>query len=103
MVFINRQAKIDLDNIVIGMLEWEKIILTIPQVMNYVDDIVDICYKLDKTTIHVICKYVLHKKFGKFVYRYKRNKNTNWYIIYNVDENNNIFVNKILNNYKTTK
>jgi len=34
MVFISRQAKIDLDNIVIGLLEWEKIELTISEVMQ---------------------------------------------------------------------
>jgi hypothetical protein len=103
MVFINRQAKVDLDNIVIGMLKWTKIILTVPIVMKYVDDIVDICYKLDKIPVHILCKYELHKKYGKFVYNYKRNKKTNWYIIYNKDKNNNVFVNKILNNYITPK
>jgi hypothetical protein len=35
MVFINKQAKTDLDNIVIGLLEWEKVILTVPEVMQY--------------------------------------------------------------------
>jgi len=42
MVFINRQAIIDLDNIVTGLLEWEKVELTVPEVMQYVDDISDI-------------------------------------------------------------
>ena len=44
MVFVSRQAKIDLDIIVIGLLEWEKVELTVPEVMRYVDDISDICY-----------------------------------------------------------
>jgi len=42
MVFITEQAKIDLDNIVIGLLEWDKIELTVDEVMQYVDDIVTI-------------------------------------------------------------
>jgi hypothetical protein len=44
MVFISRQAKTDLEHIVTGLLEWEKVVLTVDEVMRYVDDIVDICY-----------------------------------------------------------
>ena len=34
MVFVNRQAKTDLDNIVVGLLEWKKVELTLPEVMQ---------------------------------------------------------------------
>ena len=101
MVFINKQAKIDLDNIVIGLLEWNKVILTVREVMNYVDDIVDICYQLDNSPYHQKAKYTEHLKYGTYAYPYKRNKNTTWYIIYEIDEEDNIFVNKIINNYLT--
>jgi hypothetical protein len=101
MVFINQQAKIDLDNIVIGLLEWEKITLSVTEVMQYVDDIADICYQLDNFTYHHNAKYDDHLKYGKYSYPYNRNKNTTWYIIYDIDSNNNIFVNKIINNYLT--
>ena len=101
MVFISRQAKIDLDNIVTGLLEWDKITLSVPEVMQYVDDITDICSQLDNSAYHKNAKYNDHLKYGKYFYPYKRNKNTTWYIIYDVDSNNNIFVKKIISNYLT--
>jgi len=101
MVFIDRQAKIDLDNIVIGLLEWNKIVLTVPEVMQYVDDIVNICYQLDGLIHHSKAKYKEHLKYGAYSYPYKRNKNTTWYLIYNIDSFENIFVNKIMSNYLT--
>jgi hypothetical protein len=101
MVFINKQAKVDLDNIVIGLLEWNKISLTISEVMQYVDDIVDICYLLDTAIYHHKAKYITHLKYGAYAYPYKRNKNTTWYIIYNIDSFGNLFVNKIINNHLT--
>ena len=101
MVFINRQARIDLDNIVTGLLEWDKVKLSISEVMQYVDDIADICYQLDGFEYHRHAKYHDHLKYGKYSYPYKRNNNTTWYIIYDTDSNNNIFINKIINNYLT--
>ena len=101
MVFINRQAKIDLDNIVINLLEWQKITLSITEVMQYADDIADICYQLDNSSYHYHAKYKEHLKYGKYSYPYKRNQNTTWYIIYDIDSNNDVFVNKIINNYMT--
>ena len=101
MVFINRQAKVDLDYIVAGLLEWDKIELTVPEVMQYVDDIADVCYELDSLAYHHYAKYENHLKYGAYSYPYKRNKNTTWYIIYNIDSRNNVYVNKIISNYQT--
>ena len=101
MVFINRQAIIDLDNIVIGLLEWEKVELTIPEVMQYVDDISDICYKLENVAYHRPAKYQEHLKYGEYSRSYKRNRSTTWYIIYDIDLFKNIHVNKIISNYLT--
>jgi mRNA-degrading endonuclease YafQ of YafQ-DinJ toxin-antitoxin module len=101
MVFISRQAKIDLDNIVIGLLEWEKIELTVGEVMQYVDDIVTVCYQLDSSFHHHKATYNDHLKHGTYSYPYKRNKQTTWYIIYDVNMQNNILVNKIISKYKT--
>jgi len=101
MVFVSRQAKIDLDNIVIGLLEWEKVELTVPEVMQYVDDISDICYKLDNLSYHQPAKYKEHLKYGEYSRSYKRNRNTTWYIIYDIDLYNHIYVNKIISNYLT--
>jgi hypothetical protein len=101
MVFINRQAKIDLDNIVIGLLEWGKIELTVDEVIQYVDDIVAICYQLDAFVHHHKATYNDHLKYGAYSYPYKRTKQTIWYIIYDINPQNNILVNKIISNYMT--
>jgi len=101
MVFVSQQAKIDLDNIIIGLLEWKKIELTVLEVMQYVDDISDICYNLDNFSYHHPAKYKEHLKYGEFSYSYKRNRNTTWYIIYDIDLYNHIYVNKIISNYIT--
>jgi hypothetical protein len=101
MVFISDQAKIDLDNIVIGLLEWEKVILTVDEVMRYVDDIVDICYHLDAVDYRHRATYEEHLKHGAYVYPYKRNPKTIWYIVYDVDLSGIIFVKKIISNYLT--
>jgi len=101
MVFINSQAKIDLDNIVIGLLEWKKITLGVSEVMQYVDDIADICYQLGNAVYHSKAKYESHLKYGSYSYPYKRNKSTTWYIIYDIDLHRNIYVNKIISNHLT--
>jgi len=101
MVFINRQARVDLDNIVIGLLEWEKITLTIQEVLHYVDDITEICYQLDRLAYHQPAKYSSHLEHGTYSYPYKRSKSTTWYLIYDIDPSNTIYVNKIISNYLT--
>jgi len=102
MVYISRQAKIDLDNIVIGLLEWKKVELSVEEVMHYVDDIVDICYQLGNSIGHRKAMYEDHLKYGSFAYPYKRNKQTTWYIIYDINPQNRILVNKIVSNHITT-
>jgi hypothetical protein len=101
MVFISDRAKIDLDNIIVGLLEWEKVVLTVDEVMRYVDDIVDICYHLDAVGYRHKATHEEHLKHGTYAYPYKRNKKTTWYIVYDVDLFGNIFVNKITSNYLT--
>jgi len=101
VVSISRQAKIDLDNIVIGLLDWDKIVLTVDEVKQYVDDIVEIAYSLEKINVRFKATYNDHLKYGEFAHTYKRNNSTVWYIIYDIDENGNIFINKIISNYMT--
>ena len=101
MVFIKRQAKVDLDNIVAGLLEWEKVHLTVAEVMKYVDDIADTCYQLDDLTYHRHATFNVHLQYGEYVYPYKRNRQTTWYIIYDMDTFNNVFVQKIISNHLT--
>jgi len=103
MVLINDKAKSDLENILNGLLVWKRFELSRDFVMEYLLDIVEVCYTIDKFSFHSRSTYELHKKFGKYVYCYKKNQNTSWYIIYNINEKGIIFVEKIINNHLTVK
>ncbi|MDR2853680.1 MAG: hypothetical protein LBV31_00045 [Prevotellaceae bacterium] len=100
MVLYKREALADLENIRLGLLNWNKIQLTEEFVIAYMFDIKTICDALDKKRLHHKATYDDHKKFGTYIHSYKRNSSTMWYIVYNV-EGDDIFVNKILNNYQT--
>lgn len=40
-------------------------------------------------------------KYGAYAHLYKRNKQTTWYLIYDVDAQSNVLVNKIVSNHVT--
>jgi hypothetical protein len=101
MVYINEVARKDLYNILVGLANWEKHPLELEHAEEYVDDITDICYTLDSQLYHANTVYPIHKCYGSKVYKYKRNPNTTWYIIYNLDKYDNVFVNKIISNHLT--
>lgn len=102
MVYISRLAKIDLDNILIGLLTWDKIALSVAETEKYIDEIVDSCYELDKKQRHQNCIFEIHRHAGEKFIRYRRNKHTIWYIVYNISSNGDIFVERIFNNYQTS-
>ena len=101
MVYFSRQAKIDLELIFKGIISWEKHSITIEHVERYIDDISDSANNLSTKTKHQNCIYPSHKQYGDKFFRYRRNKNTIWYLIYNVDFYGNIFIEKIISNYLT--
>ena len=101
MVFVSYQAKIDLDNILIGLLSWEKHTLSVEFTDNYIEAIVSQCYSLETKLRHQNCIFKMHKKYGEKFIRYHRNRQTTWYIIYNIDPYNNITIEKIISNYQT--
>ena len=101
MVFISKQAQADLENIVVGLLGWSKVELTVDEVMQYVDDIVGICYQLGSAAYRRKATYTEHVKHGAYAYLYKRSRQTVWYIIYSVDGRGDILVNKIISNHTT--
>ena len=103
MVYYNRKAYDDLSNIFYGLIMWSKHPLAREHAMQYVDDIEKICKTLDCKPYHQEASYDIHKIYGKYVHLYKRNRNTCWYIIYNIDLFNDVFIEKIMNNYMTIK
>jgi hypothetical protein len=104
MVEFNEEARTDLESIFDGLLAWRtpngQFYLDTNTVINYHNDILDVCEQLDKLTYHTKAKYLDHLKFGNYVYVYKRNAKTTWYIIYNMNRNT-VYVEKIMNNYLT--
>ena len=85
MVYYSEHALLDLRDIFDGLLSWEKHELEYLHVVSYHNDLKNTCKTLDQILYHVPCNYLVHKKFGNFVHRYRRNKNTTWLIIYNKD------------------
>jgi len=101
MVFYSEQADSDLDDILEGLLTWQKITLTREFCLSYISDIVDVCDSLDTKTVHFDAVYETHKRYGEKVHKYSRNKSTTWYIIYDIDLFNNVYINKIISNHLT--
>ena len=102
MVLYNVEAEDDFVEILNGLAAWKKHPLGYEHAMQYVSDIRQdadtICHKF----FHADVRYDSHKKYGAKVHSYKRNANTQWYIIYDWLHYQNIaLVNKILNNYLT--
>ena len=105
MVAFNEQARIDLEDIFDGLLGWKtpngQYYMDNNEVVDYHDDILDICESLDTIHYHTRSKYLDHLQYGDYVYTYKRNSRTMWYVIYNI-KHSGIFVERIMNNYITT-
>ena len=101
MVYYSIQASTDLDDILEGLLTWRKYSLTREFCLDYISDIIDVCDSLDTKKFHLNTFYETHKRYGKKVHKYLRNKNTTWYIIYDIDINNNVFIKKIISNHLT--
>ena len=101
MVYFNPFALEDYSNILYGLLTWPKHPLEPEHAKQYMDDIEKVCRSLDNISFHRRTIYNVHKRYGDFVYNYRRNKNTCWYIIYNMDMFYNVYIEKIMNNYIT--
>ena len=101
MVYYNLAALEDYSNILYGLLTWPKHPLEPKHACQYMRDIEKICRTLDSRIFHQRASYEMHKRYGNYVYLYRRNQNTSWYIIYNKDLFNDIFVERIMNNYQT--
>jgi hypothetical protein len=101
MVFYSQQVLNDFDEIFEGLLTWDKINLSQTFITDYVNELKNQCEHIPFKSIHNKTTYSSHKKFGSKVHRYRRNSHTIWYIIYNMDNEQNIFINKIISNHAT--
>ena len=101
MVYLSNQTRVDLNDIRQGLLKWNKFELSEGFVIDYINNIIDVCYLLDSIAYHFITEYDFHKQFGSKVYKFRVNPKTTWYIIYDFDLNGNILINKITSNHTT--
>ncbi|MDD2798107.1 MAG: hypothetical protein PHV20_05895 [Bacteroidales bacterium] len=85
----------------IGLITWNKHPLEVAHASEYVADIRKVCDSLDTKSVHFNTQFRLHKQYGDKVHNYRRNKHTNWYIIYNIDSFGNIYIERIISNYLT--
>jgi hypothetical protein len=103
MVFYSKQSRIDLRNIFDGLLQWSKHQLEFNHVLLYHGEILKICNSLDNKTFHFNAQFEMHKQFGQKVHTYRRNKQTTWYIIYNLDSHGNVYIQRLFSNHITTE
>ncbi|GHV65776.1 hypothetical protein FACS1894199_07400 [Bacteroidia bacterium] len=104
MVFYSNIARYDLQNIYDGLLKWQtengQLYMDYVAVVNYHNKLLDVCDAVGNLSSHALAKYSDHKRYGVYVYTYKRHKRTCWYIIYD-RLGENILIQKIMNNYQT--
>jgi hypothetical protein len=101
-VFLSKQAVQDLKTIFQGLISWSKGALELPHALRYVNEIENACYALGNKPIHLRSRFLVHQHFGTYVFRFRRNRQTTWYIVYDIAPNGTILVNKILSNHTTT-
>ncbi|MFM2291780.1 MAG: hypothetical protein RIS29_1593 [Bacteroidota bacterium] len=102
MVFYSERAKQDLNDIFNGLILWKRIILSRSHALEYHRSILNECNRLDKTIYHARCTYQQHKQYGRYVHHFRKSKHTTWYIIYNKDKFNNIFIQHLVSNHLTS-
>jgi len=105
MVFYNKSALDDIEQIFIGLLDWrtkdnKQLRMTFDEVWNYRNDLFNTGNTLDTLSYNAEAQYEIHKQYGRYVYRHNKNKRTQWYFIYD-KKGNDVFINKIINNYLT--
>jgi hypothetical protein len=102
MVYYNNTAEDDFVEILNSLAVWRKHPLGHEHAMKYVSDIRKDADMICKNYFHPNCTYEQHLNYGEKIHVYKRNTQTQWYIIYNWDVvNGTAYVVKILNNYLT--
>ena len=103
-VFFSEQSEQDLSNIVVGLLLWDKAPITEEHALQYADDIYLMAHSIPGLSCHQKCQYHIHRQYGEYQLKYKRNKRTTWYIIYDIEAySGNILINKIISNHVTVE
>jgi hypothetical protein len=102
MVFYNPAAEEDLALLLIGLIIWKKHPLSREHALRYVTELRTICDQLDQKSEHIITSNEL-MTFGLYSFRYRRNRNTIWHIIYDIDKDSNIYITRIISSHSLTR
>ena len=97
-VYLKRRAINNLKSIFKRLIISKTFPLSKNEAQEYINLIENQCFFIGNISIHKKTIHQEHKPFGVYVHRYKKNSNTTWYIIYNIDRFNNIIIKKILCN-----
>lgn len=101
-VYFNVQAEQDLSDIITGLLLWTKVSISEEEALGYADDIYLFAHTISELTHHQKCKYLMHRLYGEYHLKYKRNSRTTWYIIYDINPvSGDILINRIISNHIT--
>ena len=97
-VYIKQRAVNNIKNIFTRLVLGKSFVLPYGEAQAYVNDIEDECYAIEKCSFHYNAVRAEHYKFGQKVHTYKRNEQTEWYFIYDIDKHDNIIVKRIMCN-----
>ena len=97
-VYIKQRAVNNMKNIFTRLVLGKTFALPYGEAKAYVNDIENECSAIEKCSFHYNTVRAEHRKFGQKVYTYKRNRQTEWYFIYDIDEHENIIVKRIMCN-----
>jgi len=107
MVYYSKRSQKDFVRIFKGLLNWQtknkQPRMTYVEVVGYRNDLYKNSLSIENLPIHKKARFEEHRKYGKFVNSYKRNRRTIWYFIYDITPNGDILIKKIMNNYLTQK
>ena len=97
-VYIKTRASNNLKKTFERLITQKRYNLSRVEALAYVDDLKNICYSLIDLDYHHTAIRTEHYKFGQKVHTYKRNWQTEWYFIYDIDKYENIIVKRIMCN-----
>lgn len=101
MIIISKSVKKDIRKIIKGLQSWKVYKISKNEAIDYALKIKHNIYKIDNLFFHEKAKYDTHKLYGEYIHTYKANAHTQWYIIYDISPNGDIWINKIINNHMT--
>ncbi|MDR3329429.1 MAG: hypothetical protein LBS63_04910 [Prevotellaceae bacterium] len=103
MVTYSDTARQDLEDILYGLVTWEKHPLSFDHAKRYVSEIRAEADTVDQKRSHTPTVNMAHRLYGNYVHTYHRNRQTRWHVIYHWSASSCVaMVTKILNNFTTT-